>query len=840
MSLKLKLIASFLAVAALVVAMGLVATRMAGRVEKAVEHLTHDTAPSVDSLGKIAVAWLQMEHAAMNMALIAVTLQESPQRAQDLENVVREEEQHFESGAVAMASAIEAYERAAADPREQALAEGFRAIKTDLETSWQTVLALKRRGASHEELTEAHASIEHTGRIFEMLVSAAVADEAEEFRESRLLVARETRTQRIVIAVSILLAVGLAIALGLGVARAIADPIRRLKDAALEVGRGHLDTRFESASLDEAGILGDAFNQMMEDLSRSTVSRSYLDNVIHSMADVLIVLEPNGRIRRVNRAAKELLGYEEAELAGQHAERLMGGGVFESVILEPLKKRSRVRDIEGMLLAKDGRQIPVLLSGAPIQEDWGEGNQGIVCIAKDITERKRAQQKIRELAYYDGLTGFPNRWFFQKRLRASLEWAKRNGHHLGLLYIDLDRLKSVNDTLGHSTGDRLLCEVSERLIENVKLSDYLGRPGSDDSQAPISRLGGDEFAILLTRIATPEDASRVAERVRDALAKPFKVGHQELFVTASIGIAVYPSGGENAEELLRNADTAMYHAKERGGNNWRYFEKSMNLAASRKLFLESRLRNALERHELALHYQPLREAASGRVIGAEALLRWTNPDTGPLTPAEFIPVAEETGLIIPIGAWALRTACAQSRAWQEAGYRPIRLSVNLSSLQFRQPALVETVARALEESGLSPAHLELEVTESAILEDDAATLATLRKLGDLGVGIALDDFGTGYSSLSYLRRFPFDRVKIARSFVAEITTSPSARALTTAIITMAHSLGLQVVAEGVETEAQAEHLIARRCDELQGFLFSLPVTAEEFVRFLEREKDPEP
>ena len=447
-----------------------------------------------------------------------------------------------------------------------------------------------------------------------------------------------------------------------------------------------------------------------------------------------------------------------------------------------------------------------------------------------------AMEKSRALAYYDGLTGLPNRQLFTDRLERALVHARRHDRLVAICFLDLDGFKRVNDTLGHSIGDRLLCQVAQRLMSGVRLSDFVGRLHSDESPVAVSRLGGDEFTFVLREISTSEDAGGVADRVLDALRKPFVVDGHEVTATGSIGIAVFPHNGYDAETLLRNADTAMYWAKDRGRNNRQFYAKSMNDAAKRKLDLEHRIRRALEREEFSLYYQPLRDAVSGALTGAEALLRWEDPELGPVSPTEFIPVAEEAGLIVPLGEWVLRTSCAQSKAWQAAGLRAIRLAVNLSGRQIRQPTFVETVVQVLQGSGLSPGHLELEITESTIMQDDEVTISAFRELDEMGVGLALDDFGTGYSSLSYLRRFPVSRVKIDRSFVNGIPTNQDDAALAAAIIAMAHSLRLSVVAEGVETREQAEFLRESGCDEIQGYLISPAVASEQFTRFLDREK----
>jgi diguanylate cyclase (GGDEF)-like protein len=457
-------------------------------------------------------------------------------------------------------------------------------------------------------------------------------------------------------------------------------------------------------------------------------------------------------------------------------------------------------------------------------------------LTREIAQREQAEAQIRYLAYYDGLTGLPNRQLFQDQLRRALVWAELRNQCVALLFLDLDRFKQVNDTLGHTLGDALLREVSGRMTRCLRLGDYLSRPDGVELKGEVSRLGGDEFTVLLTGLTSGLDAAKVAQRVLDELAVPIPAGGYELYTTASIGIAVYPEDGRDLETLLRNADTAMYQAKSSRGNNFQFYTQAMNATAARKLHLASRLRHALEQDQLVLNYQPIRDARSLAVRAAEALLRWNEPEMGAVRPEEFIPIAEDTGLILGIGEWVLRSACEQARRWQVEGFAPIRIAVNVSTHQLRQPSWPQFVARILAETGVSSEHLELELTESAILAHEEATVRTLAELNDMGIRLTLDDFGTGYSSLSSLRRFPIERVKIDRSFVGDITDDPDDAALTTAILAMAQSLGLRVVAEGVETREQAEFLRARGCHELQGFLFSRPVPADEFVRFLVREK----
>ncbi|MDJ0851468.1 MAG: EAL domain-containing protein [Myxococcota bacterium] len=449
----------------------------------------------------------------------------------------------------------------------------------------------------------------------------------------------------------------------------------------------------------------------------------------------------------------------------------------------------------------------------------------------EVAQRRRAEERIRYLAYYDGLTGLPNRQLFNERLDDALNFSGRIGRSVCLLFIDLDHFKQVNDTLGHSVGDELLREVAERVLASVRSSDVVARR-EVETGSEVSRLGGDEFTVMLTAVADVQDAAKVAQRILEQLSRPFKMAGHELYTTASIGIAVSPIDGRDAETLLRNADTAMYHAKRQNRNVFQFYTEAMNATASRKLHLASRLRHALEEEQLSLTYQPLLDKTGQRVTGAEALLRWEDAELGRVGPDEFIPIAEDTGLVVPMGEWVLRTACRQARAWQLQGLPEIRMAVNLSSHQLRQSSVSETVASILAETRLPPRCLELEMTETAILDHGDRTIVSLRELQEMGVGLALDDFGTGYSSLSYLRRFPIERVKIDRSFVGGIPESRDDATLTSAIIAMAHGLRLAVVGEGVETPEQAAFLRERGCDELQGYLFSPPVPAEAFEEIL--------
>jgi diguanylate cyclase (GGDEF)-like protein len=439
-------------------------------------------------------------------------------------------------------------------------------------------------------------------------------------------------------------------------------------------------------------------------------------------------------------------------------------------------------------------------------------------------ERERAAQeeRIRHQAYHDALTGLPNRASFTEHLEEAMRRAKRAGWPLAILFLDLDLFKRVNDSLGHDAGDRLLRVAAERIRRAVREADML------------FRMGGDEFTVLLEDVRGPEEAAMVAGRVLEGIAEPLQLQHHEISVTASIGIALYPRDDVLGERLVKSADTAMYRAKELGRNRYAFFAPEMNERVETQMQIEAALRRALKNEEFILHFQPRVSAATGRATGAEALLRWKHPDWGLVEPARFVPLLEETGLIVPVGAWVLAEACHRAKAWQAAGLPPLRVSVNLSSRQFRSDALFEAVSEALRSSSLAPQLLEVELTESLLVENVDHAMGVMGKLKAIGTAISIDDFGTGYSSLGYLKRFPIDSLKIDKSFVRDIATSPKDAAIVKAISALARSLGMGLIAEGVEEPWQVEFLRARHCTEMQGYLFSRPLPAESLAEALSR------
>ncbi len=474
---------------------------------------------------------------------------------------------------------------------------------------------------------------------------------------------------------------------------------------------------------------------------------------------------------------------------------------------------------EKATLTKGGVKIPAEINAHVFQ--WG-GRRFVQAIARDITDRKRAEETIRRQAYYDVLTSLPNRTLFKDRLEQAMKHAHRNKQMLGVIVLDLDRFKNINETLGHILGDKLLVAVAERLL------------GVLNESETIARFGGDEFTLLLPQVNSIEEATRHAQKIIELLGTPFKLNNHDLHVTTSIGMAFYPDDGENSEILLKNAETAMYRAKEQGRNNYQLYASVMNVSAFKQLLMENSLRRALEKEEFVVYYQPQIDLKTQRMIGAEALVRWQHPDLGLVFPTEFIGLAEETGLIVPIGEWVIRRVCSQNKKWQDTGCEKVCVSVNLSARQFQQRNLVAVISQILQETGLDPQYLGLEITETIAMKNADYTISALNELKKMHVHLSLDDFGTGYSSLSYLKRFPLETLKIDRSFVRDITTDPNDAAIVTAVVALAHSLKLDVVAEGVETEGQLSFLKTHDCDQVQGYIFSHPLSEENFLKTLKQ------
>ena len=539
--------------------------------------------------------------------------------------------------------------------------------------------------------------------------------------------------------------------------------------------------------------------------------RDLFENAI----DPIFILDDELNFCDVNKRAVELLGYSREEFLRMNLHDIIPPEQIlrYEIEREKLQKEGAYEKFVGKMRRQDGSFIDVeVSSSAIIEEGVIVGSRDIV---RDITERKRMEEAIRYQAYHDFLTGLPNRMLFMEHLTLELNQARRNRSMLAVLFMDLDRFKYVNDTLGHAVGDQLIREVAGRLRACMRESDT------------VARIGGDEFTMLLPQISQPDDAAFTAKKIISILQRPFVIDGHELHISTSTGISTYPGDSENAETLLKNADIAMYHAKELGRNNYQFYNPSMNVRTIERMLLENSLRQTIERSELVLFYQPQVNIRTRQVVHMEALVRWQHPELGMLSPLQFIPLAEETGMIASIDEWVLRTACSQNRAWQEAGYTNLRIAVNLSARQFQQRHFAEKISEILQDTGLSPHSLELEISESSALQNIEHAFPTLMKLNEMGIRFSIDDFGTGCSSLSYLKKLPIRKLKIDKSFVRGIPQDPDDQAIVNAVIAMAHQLKLEVVAEGVETEEQAAFLHSSGCEDLQGFLFRVPRPSEE-------------
>lgn len=546
-----------------------------------------------------------------------------------------------------------------------------------------------------------------------------------------------------------------------------------------------------------------------------------LSSAMEKVADSIFITDVNGVIEYVNTAFENSTGYEACEVMGKtprvmksdkHDEQfykqiwdtLLSGEVYRNVFINR---------------RKDGGLYHEAVTITPLKDELGRISH-YISSGRDITDSIQIQERLHHLAHHDVLTGLPNRVLFVDRLKHALKRAERRKRSVAVLFLDMDRFKLVNDTLGHEAGDRLLQAMASRLLASVREGDI------------VARFGGDEFAGFLNDVATPEDVTLIVDKLSDALAPPFIIDGHELFISGSIGISLYPHDGSDTQTLMKNADTAMYRAKQRSGNTSEFYHADMNVHALARLHMETGLRHAIDRNEFILHYQPQFEIKTGAVVGIEVLLRWQRSEKCLLMPMEFVPLLEETGLIVPVGEWMLHKACLQHLQWMAAGLPSVRMAVNISGRQFDSKNLIQTLRRVMEVVPMPAAFLELEITESILMKNGDTDIASLHTLSDMGIRFAIDDFGTGYSSLTYLKRFPIDILKIDKAFVQDITSDADDAAIVNAIISMAHSLGIKTVAEGVENEEQLDILRKQNCDYAQGYYFSQPFAAEEMENLL--------
>ncbi len=603
------------------------------------------------------------------------------------------------------------------------------------------------------------------------------------------------------------------------VVRSQSNRIRALKTQVQKLSQANFGEPLAVQHSDELGQLAQVFNEMREKLQKTTVSRDYMDKILSGMNEAIIVTDDSGTITRVNDATSRMLGFEEDELVGQPLESVVdsskNGGLQTSTDVG-------IPD-EAMLISKFGESIPVSYTGSII--DAQDGSPGTtVFTAQNISERRRAEKRIRYLARIDALTKVPNRMQFQHLLQRAIARAKRSKRSLALFYIDVDHFKEINDTFGHLAGDTALETVANRLADTLP------------KECVIGRLAGDEFAVIVDRLVPNDETLRrldkLARKTLNKLSEPLYVQGHEVFMTASMGIACYPGDAANVIDLIRNADAALYHAKKAGGNVSAYYRPDMNRTAVERLMTKSKLKRAFERDELLVRYQPRYNIETGTVVGAEALVRWELPQRGIILPADFIPLAEETNLIVEIGEWVLDRVCEDFRYWQRSVSSPGRVSVNLSLKQLRQANFINRISGILRSYELSPTSLELEITETTLMENPVRTIKILDELYSLGLHLAIDDFGTGYSSLSALQQFPINTLKIDKSFVRDVAVNTDDATIVGTIIQMGKSLNMEVVAEGVESEEQLGFLQNLGCAFVQGLLFGDPMSADDYLELV--------
>lgn len=602
--------------------------------------------------------------------------------------------------------------------------------------------------------------------------------------------------------------------LGLIVRRAVVQPIRKIDDRLNSLSRGDLNTQLTVHAASELERLGESVNALSRALRLHKEQEEQLRlaaKVLDSTSEGIMVTDTNGVIQSVNPAFTTVTGYTAKEVTGSTPGLLKSGHHgpdFYQEMWTTLVDTGQWRG-EVWNRRKSGEFYPESLNISAIRAESGAATH-YVGVFTDATSEHRSRQQLHELAYYDPLTGLPNRHLFYDRLDLALVQAERENDGLAVIFLDLDRFKDINDTLGHSFGDRLLKIVADRLHNALRAGDT------------IARLGGDEFTVLLPNCARPEDAAIVVQKLIETFSEPVILGQRELYVTTSVGVSVFPGNGVDRETLLKYADLAMYRAKEMGRNKYRFYTPDMNARALHRVNLESELRKALENGDLQLAFQPQVDCGTGRYVGVEALARWHHHEYGWVSPTTFIPLAEDMGLIGALGEWVLREACGKTTGWLDIAHQPFRVAVNISSRQLRDRTLVDVVTRTLEQTGLDGSCLELELTESVLMKNAEIAASTFRSLAEMGIQISIDDFGTGYSSLSYLKEFAIDKLKIDRSFIKGILDDADDQAIAGAIISMGHSLGLHVIAEGVELEEQLTFLRERGCDQIQGYLVGRP------------------
>ncbi|QWV94816.1 EAL domain-containing protein [Geomonas oryzisoli] len=819
MQLWLKLLLSYLAIICATVLISIGGITGAQKVRDSFYKVNKEVIPHLLALKDLRYAGLRIVSSAMEYAFLTSVQPTKGEREEHLR--AKEEEVRFlEEGRANFLTSL--------DLCSTKLVHGKERMPRALELSGQALLKESRNyiavvdamGTS-SQLIESKERFEKAEKDFLQAVNVAHDREMDDLNLNLAATLHSVSSAIVSAVVLSVLALTAALLLSVTIPYKVSRRIRILKDAAAAVAAGKRDVVVPVSEHDEITAVSTSFNTMVQRLRVSeeqlNSTNKYLDSIIATMPEALTVVSHEGVILDANRATEEVYGFARKDLVGRDFAGLFVDASLGSDFIAAVLRQEGLVEREASLLTQDGRVIHVNLSATMLESS--NDRDRFLCLSHDITLRKQAEQEVHNLAYFDQLTGLANRTLFYDRCSQALARAKRYGEPFAILFFDLDHFKDVNDTLGHHAGDQLLQLVVQRFRSIMRASDTF------------ARLGGDEFALLCCQVSGADGVAKLATKLLDLGKQPFEVEHRQIYSGASIGIVLFPDDGDDIATLLKNGDLAMYAAKSAGGGRYQFFSAGLNRQAQERVALEAALREALKKDRLTLHYQPQLELREGKVVGMEALARWHDDTLGTVSPTRFIPIAEQTGLIHELGAWVLREACLQCKRWQQEGFL-VTISVNVSIKQMMQEGFSEMVVGTLLEVGLEPKYLDLELTESMLMEKATESVALLRMFKSLGVQISIDDFGTGYSSLSYLKNFSVDRIKIDQSFVRDITVRDDAVGIVKAIVAIGHSMGLQVIAEGVESQEEEEKLISCRCDQVQGYLHARPMPAAEAGAFL--------
>ncbi len=826
MKIQYKLLLSFLCIAATVVVVGFVGLQNIITIKSTYYNASQRTLPQLLRLENLRYYGTRIVYSTSRLALLKYGITHDPaQTTADWQSELLELQ---DSAIRPLEEALNDYsaliDQSSADDKLYLMAT--RDAAQFVKTSSDNIVTLLKNNDTAIDLTEALNTLENGEHAFEAALDSQL------FYTNQQLAKDDTEVnQTIGDAESMLLFAGImtflfAITLGLVIARSLASPLKQLVTSAAELGRGHFDARAPEWSRDEIGQLARAFNLMANNLATTTVSKEQMNNILRSVPDALIVINACRDIEWINSAASALFKYHEDELLGRSIDDFIADPLFVRSMLDSLIISPYVQGMETTFINKEGSLIPVSISSSLFSDHVHCG--GLVLVLQDITARKKTEDHLLYLANYDALTNLPNRSLLLDRIDRALTRAPRHNQLVAILFCDLDGFKLINDTYGHNMGDHMLKIAAQRLTTCIRAEDT------------VARHGGDEFVVILNDLTNQHDACQVAQKIINIFSKPFEIRNHQFFIGVSIGISIFPNDGEDAENLLKNADVAMYRVKEQGKNAYQLYSPNMNLRAQTRLSLEKDLHRALDNDEFLIYYQPRFHVPSGTVVAMEALVRWQHPTKGLIPPEKFLAVAEETSLILPLGKQMLRKACSDYEGWVTAGLTVPRLAINLSDKEFRNSDLLSSLKSILSETRLQPSSLELELTERIFAGDVKSTLQTLEKLEDVGVHLCIDDFGTGYSSLSKLNHTPIRTIKIDRSFTGNICSNDDDTTTIAAIIAMANTLQLEIVAEGVETKAQMDLLQRLGCQTMQGYYFSQALNPDAVPGLLAAEISDQP